>query len=359
MSLVKLTGEEELIRLIKLLSDRGYRLIGPVLQDDVILYKEVGKDYRFPKGLREVQGKGYYRVFTNGKGYFNYVHGFYSPKHFLHPPVETLLKVEPSLKQNTVIESEPLALIGIRACDIKALSILDDVFVNKNRHPDEHYKRKRESIFIVGVNCVYTGDTCFCGTMGTGPFIEEGYDISITEIEEGFLIRAGSERGKEIVEQLMGEEAGEKHLKKEKDLIEKAREKTKLDLDTNDLHKKLLSKLESPLWDDIEKRCLACGSCTMVCPTCFCYEVRDEITLDGTSSTRIRSWDVCFREGFSAIHGIPIRSTIKARYRQWLMHKFSYWVYQFGTYGCVGCGRCITWCPVGIDIREEVRKLAS
>jgi len=359
MSPIKVVGEEELGKLINILAEEGYGLIGPVLQDGVILYKETGKDYRFPKGLREVQGKGYYRVFRNGKGYFNYVHGFNSPKHFVYPPEEDLLKVEPNLNQEKSVKAERYALLGVRSCDVHALSVLDDVFINKNSHPDVLYGKRREGIFIVGVNCVYTGDTCFCGTMGTGPFIERGYDISVTEIGDKFIVRAGSDKGREVAEKLRGKEADEELLKRERDLIRKAKENTTVEIDITNLYKILMERLESREWDDIERRCLACGSCTMVCPTCFCYEIRDEISLDGTLSTRVRKWDVCFREGFSAIHGVPVRSTIKSRYRQWLMHKFSYWMYQFGTYGCVGCGRCITWCPVGIDIREEVKKLIS
>ncbi len=125
----------------------------------------------------------------------------------------------------------------------------------------------------------------------------------------------------------------------------------------DDLHDLLMRNLSHPRWDDVAARCLSCANCTMVCPTCFCTSVEDSSDLTGTETSRSRRWDSCFTMDFSYIHGGSVRSSTKSRYRQWMTHKLATWVDQFGSSGCVGCGRCITWCPVGIDITEEVRAI--
>jgi ferredoxin len=129
------------------------------------------------------------------------------------------------------------------------------------------------------------------------------------------------------------------------------------EVDTSRLAADLRTVLEDPEWDEVARRCLACGNCTMVCPTCFCHTLEDHTDLSGEHLERRRRWDTCFTSEFSYIHGGSIRPSVRARYRQWLLHKFSNWVEQFGSYGCVGCGRCITWCPVGIDVTEELSRL--
>jgi succinate dehydrogenase/fumarate reductase-like Fe-S protein len=126
-------------------------------------------------------------------------------------------------------------------------------------------------------------------------------------------------------------------------------------VDTSDLQSLLYRNIDSKRWTETAKRCMTCTNCTMVCPTCFCTTVEDITDLTGTRAERMRKWDSCFTLEFSHIHGGSIRSSVLARYRQWLTHKFAYWKDQFGTYGCVGCGRCITWCPVGIDVTEEIQ----
>jgi sulfhydrogenase subunit beta (sulfur reductase) len=128
-------------------------------------------------------------------------------------------------------------------------------------------------------------------------------------------------------------------------------------LDTADIKALLYRNYEHPRWDNAAARCLTCGNCTMVCPTCFCTTVEDVTDLKGEHAERWQKWDSCFTMDFSYIHGGIIRSSPKARYRQWMTHKLATWIDQFGTSGCVGCGRCITWCPVAIDITEEVRAI--
>lgn len=128
-------------------------------------------------------------------------------------------------------------------------------------------------------------------------------------------------------------------------------------LDTDGIRDLLFDNLDHPRWDEVASRCLACTNCTLVCPTCFCSTVEDTTDLTGGVAERWQTWDSCFTMDFSYIHGGSVRKTHRARYRQWLTHKLASWIDQFGTSGCVGCGRCITWCPVGIDLTEEVRAL--
>ena len=356
--LEKLVPKEELGVLIDLLKKRGYIVVAPVLKDGVVLFEEINDFSEVAKGVEEEQDKGYYRV-KGSEFWFAYVHGPNSLKHFLHPPRTELIRIKPDLSQEVPIERKKYAFFGVRGCDLASLRILDDVFINKNPHKDSHYSALRREVFTVAINCTHPGGTCFCTSMGTGPFTEGKSDLTLTELREVFLIRAYTEKGEEILEELRGEVPKEEDYEEERTLRERAVSGIKRRVGTEGLPQKLLERLESPLWEEFAKRCLACGSCAMVCPTCFCYEVVDEVSLDGSESVRFRRWDVCFREEFSAIHGIPLRSSIASRYRQWLLHKFSYWVGQFGEFGCVGCGRCITWCPVGIDITEEVGRLLS
>ncbi|RLJ70451.1 4Fe-4S dicluster protein [Hydrogenivirga caldilitoris] len=354
----KVIPKEELEKLFKSLEKRGYTIVAPVLKEGVILFEEVKGFSQVAKGIYEEQGKGYYRV-GRSEGWFSYVHGPNSLKSFLHPPRTELLKLKPDLSQEILLEEKKYAFFGIRGCDLAAMGVLDNVFLKKNEHQDPHYECLRREIFTVAFNCNQPGGTCFCTSMGTGPFVKDGADLSLTELREKFLLRAHSEKGLEILNSLEGSKPTEEDYREEERLKEESISKIARKVPTDGLPEKLLSKLESPVWEEIARRCLACGSCTMVCPTCFCYEVVDEVSVDGSVSVRLRTWDVCFREGFSAIHGTPLRKSIASRYRQWLMHKFSYWVGQFGEFGCVGCGRCITWCPVGIDVTEEVERLIS
>ncbi len=358
--MIKIVPKSGLLKLVAILKRKGYTVIAPTLKNEVIIYDEINSAEDLPQGIYEKQDKGFYRTYSKGDNtYFSYVHGPNSLKHFLHPSKLELLRVKPDLSQEAPIEKKKYAFIGVRGCDLRALEILDDVFINKNQHPDIYYEGLRENLFILAVNCTVPADTCFCTSMGTGPYAEDGYDLSITELSEGLLMRSASSLGDEILESLEGRKPYTEELEEEKRLIENARLRIKRQMETEDLPQKLLCRVEHPSWEDVAQRCLACGSCTMVCPTCFCYEVIDDINIDGSENVRFRQWDSCFREEFSAIHGVPLRQSIKARYRQWLMHKFSYWMGQFGRLGCVGCGRCIAWCPVGIDITEELKRITE
>jgi ferredoxin len=248
----------------------------------------------------------------------------------------------------------------VRACDLAALGIRDRVLL-ADRYADVSYAQRREGWFIVAVRCTACEPTCFCGSMNTGPDQMSGYDLCLTEVirpnRHVFLIESGSERGAEVLHAL-GATAAEPKLAAEAQagvsgmLAAQTRH-----VDQDQIKEQLYAAFDHPRWEEVAERCLACGNCTQVCPTCFCMNIEDSSDITGETAVRNVVADSCFSMQFSYIHGGSVRVSAKSRYRQWLMHKLAYWIDQFGSSGCVGCGRCITWCPVGIDITEEASAL--
>jgi formate hydrogenlyase subunit 6/NADH:ubiquinone oxidoreductase subunit I len=243
---------------------------------------------------------------------------------------------------------------------LHAIAVQDKVFMN-GKYVDPVYKSRRENIFIVAVNCGQAGGACFCVSMNTGPQATSGFDLALTEVLQNdrhyFVVEVGSEQGAAILRDVPHQTASEA----EKAVVEKIVANTTAQmgrsLNTIGIKDLLYRNAEHPRWDEVATRCLSCANCTMVCPTCFCTTVEDVTDLTGEHAERWRKWGSCFTMDFSYIHGGSVRPSVKARYRQWLTHKLASWIDQFGVSGCVGCGRCITWCPAGIDITEEVRAI--
>ncbi|TAK66075.1 MAG: sulfite reductase subunit A, partial [Bacteroidetes bacterium] len=252
------------------------------------------------------------------------------------------------------------AFLGVRSCELHALSIQDKIFCT-GEYTDPHYDAIRNRLFIIAVNCTQAGGTCFCSSMNTGPKATSGFDLALTEVvnngEHYFIVETGSEQGREVVNELSLPHAEKKSVEEATRRVQEAAGTMGRTLDTLNLKQVLQENFEHPRWDEVARRCLTCANCTMVCPTCFCSTVEDVTDLTGEHAERWRKWDSCFTMDFSYIHGGSIRPSVKARYRQWMTHKLANWIDQFGTSGCVGCGRCITWCPVGIDMTEEVRAI--
>jgi len=347
-------------RVVDALRGDGYRVLGPVLRQEAVTLDAIDAVEDLPIGWRDHQSPGAWRLERVGdERVFGVVHGPESLKRQVFAPREPLLQIEgagpgrPFEATPVLPGTERVALLGVRACDLAGLAVKDRIFLH-DRHPDPHYAARREGLFLVAVSCTRSVDTCFCTSMGTGPEATAGFDLALTELDEGFVVRAGSAAGAALLEGLALGPVPEGALDEERRALDDCAAGMRRRLDTTDIRELLYGNLEHPRWDDVASRCLSCTNCTMVCPTCFCHDEREEPSVDGTVSLRVREWDSCFDVDHGQIHGKNFRPRIRDRYRQWLVHKLASWIDQFGTSGCVGCGRCITWCPVGIDLTEEV-----
>lgn len=350
-------AKEALQQIINALHTANYTVVGPTVGEEAIIYDEITHINDLPIGWQDVQNPGAYRLEQSGNDrYFDYVVGPHSWKKFLYPSRLTLFRThqnEGGFEVEINEEVPQYAFIGVRGCELAAIHIQDRIFLEWT-YTESHYKTRREQAFILAVNCTSPGNTCFCASMKTGPQVSSGYDLALTELDDTFLLHIGSEIGAEMLANCDWRLAGAFELSHARRLMTQAEDHMGRKLDTRDLPELLYDNLDHPQWDDVAKRCLSCMNCTMVCPTCFCSDVQDISDLTGKNTERVRVWDSCFNPDFSYVFGGNLRPNIRARYRQWLTHKLASWVDQFGMLGCVGCGRCITWCPVGIDLTEEV-----
>jgi sulfhydrogenase subunit beta (sulfur reductase) len=345
-------------QLLTELQSRGYLLIGPTVRDGALVLDAIDGPEELPRGIGEEQSPGGYRLVERpDERVFGFAHGPDSAKRFLFSPRELLSKIERHdgrLAVQPVRPTEPpIAFVGLRSCDLHAIAVQDRVFL-QGPVTDTAYAARRRSAFFIGVNCRQPGATCFCASMGTGPQCTAGFDLALTELDDGFVVEVGSETGRDVLEAVVSREATADEGSKVDLIVEEATSSMGRTLDTSDLRGLLYRNREHPQWEAVADICLACGNCTAVCPTCFCHDVVDASDLLGQTATRTREWASCFSEEFSHTAGGPICTTRQARYRQWLTHKFASWIDQFGTSGCVGCGRCITWCPVGIDVIAQI-----
>lgn len=357
---------EQFQQLFDSLRQHGYQTIAPTLTDDAIVYEPIDSVRDLPVGITDEQRAGTYRIMqSRERGLFHYAVGPRSWKHYLYPPQQRLWQAKRNSDSGYEILAEGedaprYAFVGVRACDLSAIRILDRVFLGE-QYQDESYRRRRENALLVAVHCTHPSANCFCTSLGTGPRAQSGFDLALTEVvndrEHFFVVEVGSNRGTTVLEGVDLQPATEQQVQEAERLVENAARQIIKHLDTAELKELLYQHLDDAHWDDVAKRCLTCSNCTMVCPTCFCHTVEDVTNLQGTVAERWRRWDSCFHIDFSYIHGSPVRVSEASRYRQWITHKLASWQDQFGVIGCVGCGRCITWCPVGIDITEEVRAL--
>lgn len=361
------TIKKDTLRLLFDILKESYTVVGPIIRDSVVVLSPVDFD-DIPFGNTDHQEPGIYRAGNVTSGImFSFSIGPDSGKRFLFPPVHNLYDFTKSKTgisiRVPVKEETPMLLFGLRACDLAALRLLDKVFL-EGPHSDPIYDYYRRSISVVAINCASPHSNCFCSSMDTGPEVKAGADITITELGESFLLEKGLTGRPDILKSLPGRTATEQDMDEKKSRIDQCGRMIKKRIETAELPMLLYRNLEHSRWQEVEDRCLSCGNCTQVCPTCFCNTGFDYLTVSGISKkpsaisgTRMRSWDSCFSANFARVHGGNFRPSARARYRQWMSHKLAYWIDQFGAPGCVGCGRCITWCPVGIDITEELRAL--
>ena len=347
--------------LIRLLDRQGFRVIGPTVKDSAVALAEIGSTADFPVGWTDEQDAASYRLLKhNRETLFHYTVGSHSWKQFLYPAKSCIFKAKRAGTELRVESGsspeQKLALIGVRACDLQAIRVHDRVFT-EGEYRELGYARRRSNMFVVAVNCSKANATCFCTSMSSGPKATDDFDLCLTELidkkNHSFLLVAGSSYGQEMLSQLPARQASHADCSAADAVTTATIKQIKRKVDTHDIKALLQKNAEHRQWLDAGSRCLNCANCTMVCPTCFCVTVEDTTDLSGTAERR-RVWDSCFTLDYSYIHGGHIRTSPQARYRQWLTHKMASWHDQFGCSGCVGCGRCITWCPVGIDITEEV-----
>jgi len=356
-----------LVALLDLLRGDGWTVIGPTVQDGVIAQAEIQSLDELPRGVGDEQDGAHYRLRDrDDAALFGYVVGPQSWKSVLFPAHELLRRVRPGTEPSPDAEGDPerrrLALFGVRSCDLHAIAVHDRVLTDR-AHVDPHYSARREQTLIVAVSCSEPAGTCFCSSMGTGPDPEEGFDLALTELLDDrgqrFVVRTGTARGTALWERLPGLPANETDLAGAAVVVDTAVSRMGRQLDTEGIRELLYANPDHPQWEDVASRCLACSNCTLVCPTCFCTSVEDRTDLADGSSERWRVWDSCFTSEFSHLHGGSVRPTTRARYRQWATHKLASWWDQFGSSGCVGCGRCIAWCPATIDITAEVAAIRA
>jgi ferredoxin len=332
-----------------------------VLDHGRLVIRPIESASELPRGVMDEQAPGSHRLRREGDRHFDYTVPADSWKRLFFPPRLRQWSATARDGQAEITPEPdpvaPVALLGVRGCDLAAIAVQDRVFL-RGEHPDPHYRARREGAFIVAVNCARACATCFCTSMGTGPRAREGYDLSLTELAaDRFHVDAGSDRGEEVLHALgVAPVTAAETEEAERILAATAASITRTM--PPDIARTLRASFDSPRWQSIAERCLACGNCTLVCPTCFCTAAEDTTDLEGVAY-RERRWDSCFSAAHSYIHGGSVRPSTAPRYRQWMTHKLSTWHDQFGTSGCVGCGRCITWCPVAIDITAEAHAFTA
>ncbi len=358
---------DDLDRLLKFLQDDGYRTLAPTERDGAITYAPITDSTDLPLGMVDEQSPGSFRLVASSgtPAYFDALPGQASWKDVAFPPREALWesrREDGRLSFVSVVRDVHMtALIGVRSCELAAISVQDKVFLRSGA-TDPRYEIRRDQMFLVAVECGRAAPTCFCTSMGTGPMIDpgRGADLVLTELPgKGFVARGDTDRGVALLNRLEPRSATVSELEAASTRVARTADSITRHLDTNGLKEGLAAAASSDAWKDLESRCLACGNCTLVCPTCFCSSAEDSSGLSGEHASRDRVWASCFTLDYSYMYGHTVRNAVGTRYRHWITHKLSTWVDQFGSFGCVGCGRCITWCPVGIDIVEEATRITK
>jgi len=349
---------EHLQRLFDQLKQAGYTVVAPQQVDGAIVYRETETASTLPQGVVDRQQPGQYRLETTpDPRYFGWSSGVQGVKSALFPPQELLWQSTRQADGQIQFSplhapQQPVALFGLRSCDLAAIRLMDKHFLRSGEE-DPWYQQCRSHQLLIAVSCSHASESCFCASTATGPEPEQGFDLRLDELASGFLIQAGSAVGNRLLLDLALESATELQIAEADESLGAVAASQKRAIASNDFRPHFLDKTESPIWEQIAERCLGCGNCTALCPTCFCHREEEVATLDLQQSSHQRVWDSCFSDEHSQLHGIPVRTGRRERYRQWMTHKLAGWHDQFGESGCVGCGRCITWCPVGIDLVQE------
>ncbi|HLB44689.1 MAG TPA: 4Fe-4S dicluster domain-containing protein [Candidatus Limnocylindrales bacterium] len=359
---------QDLAKLLDRLHDGGRQVIGPTIRDGAVMLDPIERVDQLPVGWGIDNAPGKARlVEQHGSRVFDQPPGPSSWKRWTYPPrltefawtdaAETDAAPAPRRPKPVPAKMAPQAFLGVRACEIAALRVQDKVLL-EGPVVDRDYAARRRDNLIVAVECAVAGGTCFCTSMGTGPEVRGDFDLALSELDDGFVVRVGTDAGRAALEGLTLPAATSDQTAAAAASVARVRAQMGEPLPMDGLPDRLMAAAESPRWAKIAERCLACTNCTLVCPTCFCTSISQRSDLDGDGASAERTWDSCFTLDFARVAGGNFRTRVEDRYRQWLTHKFGTWWPQFGSSGCVGCGRCIAWCPVGIDVREELLAVA-
>ena len=347
--------------------NQSYQCVGPSVSEQTLIYSSISKLSQLPLGYTDQQKPGEYHLLhnTDCKDFFSITTGAQGVKPWLFKAQEklwTVSKQDGRIQFNSQLtDDKPLAILGLRACDLAALKLQDQHFLQQ-QFQDPYYAGHRDNLFIIAVNCHRSTETCFCVSTGDGPEIKEAYDLLLTELEHDFIIQSGSSAGQDVLDvlaqQVTLKTVTEQQALEKQQRLNAAAQQSRA-LPDRPIAQLLSHRLNHQQWNKIAERCLSCGNCTMVCPSCFCHSEYDEPELDLQTSHHFRQWDSCFTTEHSYIAGFHFRKETRQHYRQWLTHKFAFWHEQYGRSGCTGCGRCISWCPVAIDVTEELAVLCQ
>ncbi|MBQ7349215.1 MAG: 4Fe-4S dicluster domain-containing protein [Clostridia bacterium] len=286
-----------------------------------------------------------------------------SAKDFFFPQTENLMEFKTEGKNIEIIdtrtEKEDFVIFGVRACDVKSFEILDRVFLSEP--VDTYYASRREKGVIISLACGRPAETCFCKTFGIDPASPDG-DVVAWKTEADLYLKANTEKGEKLLSTIesVTEECGEEAVEQQKKAISAIMDKLPLkDLSTDKFGAgKTKEYFNSPAWDDLSSHCLGCGTCTFVCPTCQCYDVKDFNTGNGVK--RFRCWDSCMYSDFTLMAHGNSRLSQKERFRQRFMHKLVYYPdNNDGMFSCVGCGRCLAKCPISMNIVKVMKTLGG
>jgi ferredoxin len=298
--------------------------------------------------------------------HLDYVSTVLPPKKFFHPPRETLFSFEIKNEKITTSEikqDDKILLLGVHPCDVHAILKLDKLF--SGDFNDTYYQSRRKNTIIVALNCVEPSEHSFCSSMGTGPFLNEGFDLLLTDIGTKYLLEIGTKTGNFLIKGLKLKPAKQADFDEKEKRLKLMEKKFKKYVNTSWLSKIAIKNINHEVWLDIGERggvagsfpCLSCGSCTFVCPTCYCYDIYDTMDLSLESGKRVRELDSCQLLEYASIAlDQNFRGDRKDRIRHWMMCKFGAAAGEMNS-SCVGCGRCIRVCPSKIDITEVAKEL--
>jgi ferredoxin len=326
-----------------------------------ILIEELTKEHEVFAPVKRESLVSFERVSSGNETYLDFQNTKKSPKEVFFPQTETLFTYRVGKKSVEIEEAPALrrkrVLLGIRPCDARGFVLLDKFF-SSGEHKESYYLEKRENTTIAGLACNRPLSTCFCTSLGGSPFGKEGMDLLLQDLNDKYLIETVTERGERLIEKFPWLKDAEKaDIERAKKLSEDAENAVRSKVSVQGVNEKLDRMFNDPFWDQIYQKCVGCGICTFLCPTCCCFDILDEGTDGGK---RVRIWDSCMFPLFTLQgSGHNPRPSGKERMRQRIMHKFNYYFKNFGENFCVGCGRCVKECPVNLDIREIIEKIST